>query len=143
MTGFDLLQNFHSGPESLLRKVRPRIVPPQISLSAVDPVIASSSAPRAMARRHSVITPLCLLARSLPGPRLTPEEKILKSRRVSLRWCRPAHYVARPMRMPALISSSSWSSAVLLLSRVYHKQGFFPNWTPQTKALRFRYTGPV
>jgi len=29
--------------------------------------------------------------------------------------------MARPMRMPALISSSSWSSAVLLLSRVYHK----------------------
>ena len=51
MTGFDLPQNFHSDPESLLRRVRPRIVPPQISLSAVDPVIASSSAPRAMAQK--------------------------------------------------------------------------------------------
>ena len=51
MTGFDLPQNFHSDPESLLRSVRPRIVPPQISLSAVDPVIASSSAPRAMAQK--------------------------------------------------------------------------------------------
>ena len=51
MTGFDLLQNFHSNLESLLRRVRPRIVPPQISLSAVDPVIASSSAPRAMAQK--------------------------------------------------------------------------------------------
>src|SRR6185436_14829900 len=51
MTGFDLPQNFHSNPESLLRRVRPRIIPPHISLSAVDPVIASSSAPRAMAQK--------------------------------------------------------------------------------------------
>ena len=68
-----------------------------------------------------MITLLRLLIRSLSGPRLTPEEKISRSRRVSLRWCRPAHSVARPMRMLALISSSSWSSAVLLLSRVYRK----------------------
>ena len=51
MTGFDLPQNFHSNPESLLRRVRPHIVPPQISPSAVDPAIASSSAPRAMAQK--------------------------------------------------------------------------------------------
>ena len=51
MTGFDLPQNFHSDPESLLRRVRPRIVPPQTSLSVVDPVIASLSAPRAMAQK--------------------------------------------------------------------------------------------
>jgi hypothetical protein len=51
MTGFDLPQNFHSNPESLLRRVRPRIVPPQISLSAAEPVIASLSAPRAMAQK--------------------------------------------------------------------------------------------
>ena len=72
-------------------------------------------------RRHSVITLLRLLTRSPLGPRLTPEGKILRSRRVSLRWCRPALSMARPMRMPTLISSSSWRSAVLLLSRVYRK----------------------
>ena len=64
---------------------------------------------------------LCLLTRSLPGPRLTPEGKISRSRRVLLRWYRPALSVRRPMRMLALISSSSWSYAVLLLSRVYRK----------------------
>ena len=64
-----------------------------------------------------MITLLRLLARSRPDPRLIPEEKISRSRRVSLQWCRPAHFVAGPMRMQALISSSSWSSAVLLLSR--------------------------
>ena len=51
MTGFDLPQNFHSDPVSLLRRARARLVSPWRSLSAVDPVIASSSAPRAMAQK--------------------------------------------------------------------------------------------
>ena len=121
MTGFDLQQNFHSDPESLLRRTQARLISPQRSLSAVDPVIASSSAPRAMAQKtlRDYSAPS---ANQVPtGPEVNTEEKILRSRRVSLRWCRPALSVARPMRMLALISSSSWSSAVLLLSRVYRK----------------------
>ena len=51
MTGFDLPQNFHSNLESLLRRVRPGVVPPQISLSAAELVIASSSASQAMAQK--------------------------------------------------------------------------------------------
>ena len=51
MTGFDLPQNFHSDLESLLRRTRARLVSPRRSLSVVDPVIASSSAPRAMAQK--------------------------------------------------------------------------------------------
>ena len=51
MTGFDLPQNFHYNPESLLRRVRPRIVPPQISLSAAELVITLSSASQAMAQK--------------------------------------------------------------------------------------------
>src|SRR6185503_5914994 len=51
MTGFDLPQNFHSDLESLLRRTRTRLVSHRRSLSAVDPVIASSSAPRAMAQK--------------------------------------------------------------------------------------------
>ena len=72
-------------------------------------------------RRHSAITPPHLLTRSSPGPRLTPEGRISRSKWVSSRWCRPALSMARTMRMSVLISSSSWSSAVLLLSRVYRK----------------------
>ena len=51
MTGFDLPQNFHFDLESLLRRMRARLVSPWRSLSAVDPVISSSSAPRAMAQK--------------------------------------------------------------------------------------------
>ena len=70
-------------------------------------------------RRHSVNTPLCVLTRFPPDLRLTPEERISRSRWVLSRWRRLAFSVAGPMRMPVLISSSSWSSAVLLLSRKY------------------------
>ena len=51
MTGFDLPQNFHSDPESLLRRTRARLVSPHRSLSATEPVIASSSASQAMAQK--------------------------------------------------------------------------------------------
>src|SRR6185503_8673864 len=51
MTGFDLPQNFHSDPESFLRRTRSHLVSPRRSLSAVDPVIASSLAPKAMAQK--------------------------------------------------------------------------------------------
>ena len=51
MTDFDLPHNFHSDLESLLRRARARLVSPQRSLLAVNPVITSSSAPRAMAQK--------------------------------------------------------------------------------------------
>ena len=51
MTSFDLPQNFHSNPESVLRRTRAHLVSPRSSLSAAEPVIASSSAPRAMAQK--------------------------------------------------------------------------------------------
>ena len=51
MTGFDLPQNFMPNPESLLRRVRPRVVPPQISLSAAKLVIQAPSASQAMAQK--------------------------------------------------------------------------------------------
>ena len=51
MTGFDLPQNFHSDPESLLRRTRARLVSPRRPLSAAEPVIASSSASQAMAQK--------------------------------------------------------------------------------------------
>ena len=51
MTSFDLLQNFTPNPESLLRRVRPHVVPPQISLSAVEPIIQAPSASQTMAQK--------------------------------------------------------------------------------------------
>ena len=51
MTGFDLLQNFTPNLESLLRRVHPRVVPPQISLSAAEPANQAPSASQAMAQK--------------------------------------------------------------------------------------------
>jgi hypothetical protein len=63
---------------------------------------------------NSLLPPLII---SQSGHLSTLVLKISRSRRVSLQWCRLAHYVARPMRMPAHISNNSWNSAVHLLSR--------------------------
>ena len=38
MTGFDLPTNFQDNPESLVRRVRPRVVPPQKSLTTKNPI---------------------------------------------------------------------------------------------------------
>jgi hypothetical protein len=43
MTSFSLLTNFVENPEKLVRRVRPRIVPPQIVLLATEPVIQAPS----------------------------------------------------------------------------------------------------
>ena len=51
MTGFDLLQNFTQNLESLLRRVRPRVVPPQRTLSASEPVISAPSTSNSMAQK--------------------------------------------------------------------------------------------
>ena len=51
MTDFDLPQNFDSDLESLFRRTRACLVSPRRSLSEAEPVIASSSAPRAMAQK--------------------------------------------------------------------------------------------
>ena len=52
MTSFDLPQNFHSDPESLLRKTRARLVSPRRPLLAAKPIIASLSASQAMAQKN-------------------------------------------------------------------------------------------
>ena len=49
MTGFELPRNFTPNTESLLRRVHPRVVPPQISLSAAEPVIQALLVSQAMA----------------------------------------------------------------------------------------------
>ena len=51
MTGFNLPQNFTPNPESLLRRVRPRVVPPKIFLSAGEPVISAPSTSNSMAQK--------------------------------------------------------------------------------------------
>jgi hypothetical protein len=43
MTDFSLPTNFVENSEKLMRRVRPRVVPPQIILSATEPVIQGPS----------------------------------------------------------------------------------------------------
>ena len=124
MTGFDLSQNFHSDLESLLRRVRPRIVPPQISLSVAKPVIASSSASQAMAQKtlRDYSAPSANQVPTGPEVNIRGENFEIKMGLITMVQASP--FCGKANEDPALISSSSWSSAELLLSRVYHKMQF-------------------
>ena len=51
MASFDLSQNFMPNPELLMRRVHPRVIPPQISLSAAEPVIQAPSTSQVMAQK--------------------------------------------------------------------------------------------
>ena len=48
MIGFDLSQNFMHNPQSLMRKVRHRVVPSHISLLSAEPITQAPSASQAM-----------------------------------------------------------------------------------------------
>jgi hypothetical protein len=47
MTGFSLPTNFIENPEKLVRRVRPRVIPTEILLSATEPIIQAPSKPMA------------------------------------------------------------------------------------------------
>jgi hypothetical protein len=51
MTGFDLSKNFVENPKSLVRRVQPHVAPPQVILSATEPVVQAPSAPEPMAEK--------------------------------------------------------------------------------------------
>ena len=49
MTGFELLNNFIENTKTLLRRVRPRVIPPQVTLPAAEPVSLAPFASNSMA----------------------------------------------------------------------------------------------
>jgi hypothetical protein len=51
MTGFDLPHKFTQDPESLLRRVRPHVVPPKNALSTAESVNIAPSTSRTMAQK--------------------------------------------------------------------------------------------
>ena len=125
MTGFDLLQNFTTNPELLLRRVclscllRSHSRQPNQSTKHRQLL-------KLWPRRCFAITLLLLLTLFPRGLRLTPVERISKSRWFLPRWCMPTLSVTRPMRMLVPISNSSWSFVVLLLSQDAIRLRLFP-----------------
>jgi hypothetical protein len=84
MTNFDLPSNFNDNPESLVRRVRPRVLIPQKFLSnqetnTVDPVDSTSSAPMAERTVREFSAPSTLM--SLPDQPQRWETETLNSSR--------------------------------------------------------------
>ena len=51
MTGFSLLENYTDNPERLVRRARPRVVPPLAILPAQEPIQEAPLVPKAMAEK--------------------------------------------------------------------------------------------
>ena len=51
MIGFSLLENYTDNPESLVRRARPRVVPPLAILPAQEPIQEAPLVPEAMAEK--------------------------------------------------------------------------------------------
>ena len=121
MTGFDLPQNFHSDPESLLRRTRARLVSPRRPLSAAEPVIASSSASQAMAQKtlHDYSAPS---ANQVPtGPEVNTGGGNFEIKTGLITMVQASPFCDKVNEDASAHLHSSWSSAILLLSRVYRK----------------------
>ena len=57
MTGFSLPENYTDNPERLVRRARPRVVPPLAILPAQEPISEAPLVLEAMAERHSASSP--------------------------------------------------------------------------------------
>lgn len=73
MTGFDLPQNFTQNAESLLRKVRPHVIPSQIILPTDETVNIAPSTSRSMAQKTLREFSAPSASNVLVGPTITSE----------------------------------------------------------------------
>jgi hypothetical protein len=118
MTGFDLLANYHSDLESLIRKSRSRFSSPGSSGSHVQDIVDKfqwsppQQEPTQMAGRKYINDFfLYLVAKSELDRRWTLKMAVLNSNQLSSICCSKARSTARPRRMPMLISNISWRFA--------------------------------
>jgi hypothetical protein len=114
MTGFDLPTNYHSDPESLIRKSRSRFPSLGSSGSHIRDIVDKFQGsplpqePAQMASRKCINDfQLRPVAKSELDQRRTSEMAVSNSNQLSSIWCSKAHSTARSWRMPMLISNIS------------------------------------
>jgi hypothetical protein len=124
MTGFDLLANYHSDLESLIRKSRSRLSSHQDLLDPTSERLLTNFGDH---HRHtnphwwlpggaSTISQLRPVPMSGLVQKRTSEMVALNLNRLSSTWYSKAHSAARPRRMVMLIFNTSWRSTAHSLS---------------------------
>jgi hypothetical protein len=123
MTEFDLPANYHSDPESLIRKSHSRLSSPGSSGSHVREIVDKFHGsppphePALMAAQKCINDFLALSSANVKtGPEMNIEEEVLNLNQFSSTWCSKTHSTARPQRMLMLIFITSWRSAAHSLS---------------------------
>jgi hypothetical protein len=123
MTGFDLLANYHSDLESLIRKSRLRLSSLGYSRSHVREIVDKFQGSPPPHEPAQMALQRCINDFSAPssanvrsGPEKTSEMAVSNLNLLSSSGYNKAHYVARPRRILMLIFNTSWRSAAHSLS---------------------------
>jgi hypothetical protein len=102
MTGFFLPTNFIENPEKLMRRVRPRVVLPQVVLSTEEPVNEAPSTVMAEKTLHEFSIPSA--TNITIGPNVTVGDMNFDLKSSLINMVQASHSVACRMRKPTLIS---------------------------------------
>jgi hypothetical protein len=118
MTGFDLLVNYHSDPESLIRKSRSRFSSPGSSGSHIRDIVDKFQGSPPPQEPAQMAGQKCIKDFSAPSNsnveldrRRTLEMAVSNSNQLSSIWCSKTRSATRPQRMSMLISNISWRFA--------------------------------
>ena len=114
MTGFSLPENYTDNLEKLVRRTRPRVVPPLAILPAQEPIQEAPLVPEAMAEKTLREFSVPSTDNVATGPNVNVWDVNFELNQASSTWCRLAHSMASQMRTQMHIYRIFWSSATLL-----------------------------
>ena len=110
MTGFSLPKNYTDNPERLVRRVRPRVIPPLAILPAQEPIPEAPHVLEAMAEKtlHEFFVPST--DNVATGPNINIGDVNIKLKSSLINMVQASPFCGKPMRMPMRICRISWSS---------------------------------
>ena len=114
MTGFSLPKNYIDNPEKLVRRTRPRVVPPLAILPAQKPISEAPLILEAMAEKTLREFSIPSTANMATGPNVNVEDVNFELKSSLINMVQASLFCGKPNGMPMLICRIFWSSATPL-----------------------------
>ena len=117
MTGSDLPTNSKENPESLVRQIRPRVIPPQVTRGNQTSHLRATRVERYGWEDPTQVCYSLCWQRAYWTPKSTWEMVTLIWKPAQSQWRRLAHSMASLIRMQVFICSNSWKSVACIPSK--------------------------
>ena len=111
MTGFSLPENYTDNPERLVRRARPRVVPPLAILPAQKPSSEEPTVSEAMAEKTLHEFSILSTANVATGPSINVGDVNFELKSSLINMVQTSPFCGKPMRTLMLICRIFWSSA--------------------------------